>query len=183
MWIQEIYNKAMAFAGDAHAEQKIPGSNQSYTTHLARVTMEVMSAWVHSNTNKFDADYAIQCAILHDTMEDTEVTFEQVKETFGEEVAQGVLALTKNEELPGKPAQMNDSLQRILQQRNEVRIVKMCDRIDNLSEPPYYWDNHKRLRYQQEAQVILDTLQGVNAYTENRLKEKIAAYSQYIVGS
>lgn len=179
MWNQEIYVKAIEFAGDAHIGQKIPGSNRSYTTHLARVAMEVMSAWVHSLA-KFDADYAIQCALLHDVIEDTNTTYEQVKETFDEEVANGVLALTKNEQLPNKKAKMDDSLQRILQQRVEVRMVKMCDRIDNLSEPPYYWDNPKRLRYQEEAQEILDALRGVNQYIENRLKGKIAHYATYI---
>lgn len=177
MWDQEIYKQAIVFAGDAHQEQKIPGSQRSYVSHLARVAMEIMSAWVAS-TEKFQVDYAIQCALLHDAIEDTEVTFEQVKQTFGDKVAQGVLALTKNTNLP-KPAQMPDSLQRILQQPFEVRLVKMCDRIDNLSKPPHYWDKAKKQRYQQEAQLILETLGGVNTYIEERLQQKITEYKQY----
>ncbi|WP_299458626.1 HD domain-containing protein [uncultured Microscilla sp.] len=179
MWNQSIYLKAIEFAGDAHIAQKIPGSNRSYTTHLARVAMEVMTAWVQSPV-KFDADYALQCALLHDTIEDTKVTYAQVAKVFGQEVADGVMALTKNDQLPGKEAQMEDSLRRILRQRVEVRMVKMCDRIDNLSEPPYYWDSPKKHRYQQEARVILNTLQGVNPYIEQRLQEKIDHYSTYI---
>lgn len=178
MWNQELYNQLMDFVGEAHKAQQIPGAEMSYVTHLARVTNEVIWAWVQSE-DKFDIDYAMACALLHDTIEDTSVTFEQVAEKFGEEVARGVLALTKNETLPTKEVQMQDSLERILQQRLEVRVVKMCDRIDNLSEPPHYWDEAKKRRYQKEAQLILERLGGVNQVVENRLQDKIAAYVKY----
>ncbi|OJJ22294.1 hypothetical protein BKI52_06320 [marine bacterium AO1-C] len=178
MWNQEFYNQVIDFAGEAHKTQKVPGSEIPYVTHVVRVANEVLLAWTQSNT-KFDIDYAIACALLHDTIEDTSVTFDQVTQVFGEEVALGVLALTKNESLPTKEAQMKDSLERILKERMEVRVVKMCDRIDNLSEPPHYWDEAKKRRYQQEARLILDTLGGVNQWVEARLGEKIEAYAQY----
>ncbi|HAS46146.1 MAG TPA: bifunctional (p)ppGpp synthetase/guanosine-3',5'-bis(diphosphate) 3'-pyrophosphohydrolase [Microscillaceae bacterium] len=178
MWNPEFYNQVLDFAGEAHKAQKIPGSEIPYVTHVARVASEVILAWSQSTT-KFEINYAIACALLHDTIEDTSVTFDEVVQQFGEEIAHGVLALTKNETLPTKEAQMKDSLERILKQKTEVRIVKMCDRIDNLTEPPHYWDEAKKRRYQKEARLILDTLGGVNEWVEARLSQKIEAYTQY----
>ncbi len=178
MWDQKLYNQAIDFAGEAHKSQKIPGSEIPYVTHVARVANEVILAWVQSTT-KFRIDYAIACALLHDTIEDTTVTLNQIAKTFGEEVAAGVLALTKDEGLPTKEAQMQDSLDRILKQCVEVRIVKMGDRVDNLGKPPHYWDEAKKRRYQQEAQLILNRLGGVNDWIEARLEQKIKEYAQY----
>ncbi|TAE66160.1 MAG: bifunctional (p)ppGpp synthetase/guanosine-3',5'-bis(diphosphate) 3'-pyrophosphohydrolase, partial [Bacteroidetes bacterium] len=113
-------------------------------------------------------------------IEDTYIQYDEVEISFGKKVADGVLALTKNEKLP-KETQMIDSLQRILLQPKEIRVVKMCDRIDNLQLPPDHWTTEKRKKYQQEGQLILDTLQGVCPYAEERLSTKIKAYSNYFL--
>lgn len=60
--------------------------------------MEVIIAG--SQTPGFDLDLALQVALLHDTLEDTETTFGEVSEMFGPDIAAGVLALTKNDTLP-----------------------------------------------------------------------------------
>ena len=75
-------------------------------------------------------------------MEDTPATFEEISISFGLEVAEGVLALTKNQDLP-KSEQMLDSLSRIKDQPKEVKAVKLADRITNLQEPPKYWNKSK----------------------------------------
>ena len=179
MWNQDLYLQTLIFAGKAHHKQKVPASEMSYVVHFANVTMEVAHALVCSNDTNLDATFAIQCALLHDTIEDTAVTYEDIVANFGKKIADGVLALTKNESLP-KEEQMQDSLNRIVAQGPEVRIVKMADRINNLQPPPAYWDNAKMLKYKKEAQLILDTLKGVNPYIENRLQQKIETYNQYI---
>ena len=98
--IQEIYQTAIKYAGTQHQDQKVPGSNANYLLHLSNVAMEVMMA--HHATPDFDLAYAIQLAILHDTIEDTSSTFLEIQELFGDEVAEGVQALTKDESLPTK---------------------------------------------------------------------------------
>jgi len=62
----------------------------------------------------------MHCAILHDTIEDTKFNYDKVKELFGEKIANGVLALTKDESLPTKNEMMLDSLERIKKQPKEV---------------------------------------------------------------
>lgn len=178
-WNEETYHQTLSFAAKAHTDQKIPGTQIPYLKHVAAVVMETLSALQHTTERTWDMDFALQCALLHDVIEDTDINYEEVETSFGRKVAQGVLALTKNETLP-REAQMHDSLQRILQQPDEVRIVKMCDRIDNLNAPPDYWTTEKRKAYQTEGQIILDTLKGVCPYAEARLQYKIEAYSHYI---
>ena len=65
---------------------------------------------------------------------------------FGKDVADGVLALTKNENLP-KEDRMRDSLERLLKQPKQVQIVKLADRITNLQAPPHYWTKEKIVNY------------------------------------
>ncbi len=176
--IQEIYQKSIKFAAEKHRDQKIKGTNSSYLVHLSNVAMEVMMAY-HIEQN-FDIKYAVQLALLHDVLEDTDTTFDEIKSTFGEEVAVGVLALTKNEELP-KEEQIYDSLVRIKQLRKEVAIVKLCDRLSNLQKPPAFWTKNKIYNYLEDAKMISRMLANQNSYLNERLTTKISDYQKYII--
>ncbi|HQW95001.1 MAG TPA: HD domain-containing protein [Saprospiraceae bacterium] len=148
-----------------------------YVVHLSNVAMEVLMA--NANTEDFNVALAIQAALLHDTIEDTDTTFSEVEENFGTAVANAVLALTKNESLP-KEEQMMDSLQRIKNLPHEVWAVKMADRITNLQAPPSHWDNAKKKKYRAEAQIILDELASGNVFLADRLQMLIEDYRKYI---
>ena len=174
----KLYRETITFAGKAHAGHCIPGTNIPYVTHLASVANEATHAILQSPESGFDINLAMQCALLHDVIEDTSVNYDEVKVSFGQNVADGVQALSKNDKLPF-PQQMADSLNRILEQSPEVRIVKMADRIDNLYLPALYWTSAKRQYYQDEARLILERLRGVNTYIEERLTQKIEDYSKY----
>lgn len=150
-----------------------------YINHIGSVVFEVFYALQHAPS--FDGELAITCALLHDTLEDTPFTVAELTNLYGERIAAGVLALTKNTELP-KAAQMADSLYRIRQQPKEVWGVKMADRICNLYKPPHYWSNEKKLAYMDEAREIHAQLQEANAYLADRLLDKIAAYKGFLVG-
>lgn len=176
MWAQEIYTKAYRFAAEAHLGQTVPGTEISYIMHLSFVCMEVMAAL--ANEPNQDENLAIQCALLHDTIEDTAVSFQQLEATFGTPVAHGVLALTKNKTLP-KTEQMTDSLARIQTQPHEIWLVKLADRITNLAPPPPHWTTHKMKQYREEAIAIHDALHPASPYLAKRLQQKIAKYKTY----
>lgn len=139
--------------------------------------MEVMAALTVEQEH--DENLALQCAILHDVIEDTTVTFEQLKNQFGEAVANGVLALSKDKNLP-KYLQMKDSLRRIKEQPQEIWMVKLADRISNLQPPPYYWSLHKVKCYRKEAVEIHLALQDASPFLASRLASKIENYKNYI---
>jgi len=167
--IQTIYQETIAFAALKHGNQKMP-IGLPYVVHLSNVAMEVFMA--HKKEPNFNIDLAIQLALLHDVLEDTPLSFKELEDTFGNIVATGVLALTKNASLDKKD-QMQDSLARIA-------IVKLCDRITNLQKPPVKWDKEKIKKYHLQAVVIAETLQGKNAYLDKRLQEKIKAFIVFI---
>ena len=175
MDIQSLYQKALKFGASKHVEQdqKIPGTDLPYVVHLSNVAMEILVAG--SFTEGFDIGFAVQVALLHDTLEDTPTEFSELQLEFGKQVADAVLALSKNEQLP-KGQQMPDCLHRIKQLQPEVWAVKMADRITNLQPPPAHWDSNKRKLYKKEATLIHAALAGGNAYLAERLEMKIKDY-------
>ena len=126
---QDLYQKAILFAGEKHKNQKLPNTEIPYIVHLSNVAMEVIMAW--SKHKNFDINTAVQIALLHDVLEDTDTTYEELEETFGNDVATGVLALTKQKDLP-KEEQMKSSILSISLYGGYAGTVKLADRITNL---------------------------------------------------
>ncbi|URM35843.1 HD domain-containing protein [Flavobacterium anhuiense] len=179
--IDEIQN-TWQLVSKLHDGQKYGGSNEGerveYINHIGSVVFEVLNA--SRFTENMNADLAVKCAMLHDTIEDTAFNYEKVNDLFGSEVASGVLALTKSDEISDSLEKMLDSLNRIKQQPIEVWAVKMADRICNLYEPPYYWNDAKKLKYIEEAEIIHQELKDGNEYLAERLKNKIREYNRFL---
>ncbi len=174
--IQTLYQETIRFAAEKHGSQKVKGSKNSYVVHLSNVAMEVFMA--ARRTPGFDLGYALQLALLHDTIEDTDTTRQEVEEIFGKDIADGVWALTGDPRLL-KDYRLTDSLARIRQLPLEVGAVKLADRITNLQAPPGNWTKSHIREYMYDAQQILKALQGANEYLERRLAAKIEEYKQY----
>lgn len=178
VWDPDKYQEAWNFASTIHNGQTLPGSDIPYLNHLGLVTMEATAAVAHTNIK--NPNLLVLCALLHDTIEDTSADYDDIESRFGSEVANGVLALTKNTALSSKSEQMKDSINRIKNQPKEVWMVKLCDRITNLQPPPKHWDKAKIAKYQNEARFILAQLGESSPFLEDRLKIKIANYDQYL---
>jgi (p)ppGpp synthase/HD superfamily hydrolase len=178
--IDELQN-VWYLATEMHKGQKYGGSKRGeqidYLNHIGSVTFEVMNTALH---DKININLALKCAILHDTIEDTALNYEDIRLHFGQNIADGVLALTKKENIQDKNQKMIDSLNRIKEQPKEVWIVKMADRIANLYAPPFYWDNKKKKEYLQESKLILETLKDASNYLATRLSKKIEHYNTFI---
>jgi (p)ppGpp synthase/HD superfamily hydrolase len=174
-WNQDAFKRALDFAAASHGAQVVPGSGFPYVVHVTKVASEVLRA---AQEDAFDVDLAVACALLHDTVEDAGVTHAQLVAAFDVRVADGVLALTKNDSLP-KAQRMPDSLARIGAAPREIAIVKLADRVTNLEPPPPKWTVEKRVAYWEEAKVIAEALRGKCEPLEERIKLKIAEYEQY----
>jgi len=171
-WRQDAYAKAYRFAADVHNGQLLPGTELPYLVHVTLVAMEIVAALQYENDH--DAELAVQCALLHDVIEDTATTYGEVYETFGVQVADGVLALSKDEKLT-KEDRMADSLRRIRIQPREVWMVKMADRITNLHPPfPSHWSRPRIDAYRQEAVAIHGALAESSPYLAERMEALIA---------
>lgn len=129
-----------------------------------------------------DATYMLTCAALHDVLEDTNIKYAEIVSLFGERVAEGVSALTKNKLLP-KEDQIPESIQRIRKQPKEIWMVKLADRIANLNEPPIFWANAKRAKYLDASHIIYEELKTSNYLLAQRILSKMENYKTYITGS
>src|SRR5688500_4983655 len=118
METQALYQAAIKFATEKHLEKghNVPGTELPYVVHLSNVAMEIIIT--SFNSNNFNLSFAVQVALLHDTIEDTSTSFEELENKFGIEIAKAVSSLSKNSELP-KEHQMQDSLTRIKKQQSE----------------------------------------------------------------
>lgn len=176
---QSLYQKAILFATQKHVDknQTVPGTNLPYVVHLSNVAMEVIIAAFH--TENFNLDYAVQVALLHDTIEDTSTEFEEIESKFGLKIAKGVSALTKNSDLP-KDEQMPDTLERVKDQPLEIWAIKLADRITNLQTPPLDWTKQKKEEYYKESKTILKELKEGNVFLAKRLEIKIREYEGYL---
>lgn len=176
MWDQDRFARTLDFATKAHGAQQVPGSGAPYVVHLVKVASEVLRAW--TETRDFDVDLSVTCALLHDSLEDAGVARETLAQQFGEAVAAGVQALTKDDSLE-KALRMGDSLKRLAAQPREVRLVKLADRVTNLEPPPPHWTREKRVAYRDEARLILDALGSAHGPLARRLASRIEAYERF----
>lgn len=166
----QILMHALGFAKDAHGTQTIPGSDVPYIAHLMAVSDVLKPCLTAAN-----AGLLVPVSLLHDTIEDTSVTHEDLVREFGQAVADGVLALSKNPELP-KEERMPDSIRRIQAQPRAIWMVKLADRIVNLQPPPYFWTESKVEAYREEARFILTELGSADEYLARILKQRISEY-------
>lgn len=170
MFSTDLYVAALRFAAAKHRDQRVPGTDLPYVVHVVSVAAEVIAA--------LGGDVAVQCALLHDTVEDTGTAIEEIAAVFGPAVAAGVAALTKHARLP-KAEQMADSLRRIRDQPHEVWMVKLADRITNLAPPPGSWTREKCAAYREEAVAIADALGEASEPLHRRLRARIEAYRAF----
>lgn len=174
--IQTIYQETIKFAAEKHGSQKVKGSRIPYVVHLSNVSMEIFMA--ARKTHGFDLGYALQLALLHDTIEDTETTRQELDMVFGKDIADGVWALTGDPKLL-KEYRLPDCLAKIRKLPREVGAVKLADRITNLQAPPKSWSKAHIRDYLYDSQQILQALRGSNDYLEKRLSSKIEEYRSY----
>ncbi len=179
MIVQSLYQNAIVFAAHKHRENEysINGTRLPYLVHVCNVAMEILIAG--PQTNGFNIGLAVQVALLHDTLEDTSATFDELVITFGADVARGVLALTKIKYVPPRE-RMKDCLSRIKTQPKEIWAVKLADRISNLQPPPEDWNASKKTEYLLEARFIYDELKEGNEYLAARLEKMIENYKIYV---
>ncbi len=79
-WSPDSYIRAFHFAARAHHHQCIPGTDFPYIMHISIVSMEVMAGM----EGPYNGDLAVNCALLHDVIGDTSVTFDDLQREFGD---------------------------------------------------------------------------------------------------
>lgn len=176
-WSQEKYLKAFLFAAKAHRGQKYSGSDLPYMMHFSFVCMETIAALEVEEIES--PDLAVQCALLHDVIEDTNVGEKRLREVFGDEITDGVLLLTKNKKSKDSCEPFAEYIKQMEEAPIEIKMVKLADRISNLQEPPFHWSKAKICSYLKESNDISEKFGDASPYLNERLMEKIKEYSKY----
>jgi (p)ppGpp synthase/HD superfamily hydrolase len=174
MFSADRYVAALRYAATRHHGQLVPGTELPYLVHVTSVAAEVIAAIARDPVG--DADLAVCCALLHDTIEDTGTTHDELAGEFGSAVAAGVLALTKDK---SQPDAMADSLRRIRAQPREIWIVKLADRVTNLATPPRQWTREKCRAYRAEGLAIAAALGSACPALDARLHARADAYAAF----
>src|SRR3954467_11856135 len=151
-----ILNKAYVYAMTAHGKQ-FRASGDPYFAHPLEVAAILTDL-------KLDVP-TIVTALLHDTIEDTLVTYEDIREKFGEEIAglvDGVTKLSQLEVFSERTKQAENFRKLMLAITSDIRVllVKLADRLHNMRTLGYIDKPEKRRRIAQETVDIYAPLAG-----------------------
>ena len=165
--------KALAFAAHKHRDQRRKDAQASpYINHpIALADVLVNEGGV--------TDVEVLCAaLLHDTVEDTATSHEELANAFGSRIARIVAEVTDDKSL-SKEERKRLQVEHAVRLSPEAKRVKLADKICNLrdvaSHPPAHWDLPRRREYFDWAKSVVDRLRGVDARLEEAFDR---AYAQ-----
>ena len=161
--------KAPSFAADRHRRQRRKDVNATpYINHPLEVANILAQAGVD------DVDVLI-AAVLHDTVEDTCTTFEEVTIMFGERVSGMVSEVTDDKRLP-KAERKRLQVLNASGKSEGAKMIKIADKIANLrdlkSSPPD-WSKARVAAYVRFAEDVGQGCGGVNARLDRLLSEQV----------
>lgn len=163
--------QAASFAAKKHRYQKRKGDDaEPYVNHPLEV------ANLLANVGKVDDYDILIAAVLHDTVEDTETTEEELTELFGERVCGYVLEVTDDKSLE-KSERKQKQIEHAPHLSTGAKHVKLADKISNITDvtnnPPAGWSKERRLEYINWGEEVVAGLRGVNAELENYFDETV----------
>jgi len=162
-----ILSKAYNFALEAHKNQK-RDAGEPYIIHPVAVADILTELKLDSAT--------ITTGLLHDTIEDTKVTYDSVKKEFGQEVADLVEGVTKISALEDKASESSKAenfRKLILATSKDIRVllVKLADRLHNMRTINSAKNSEKRIRKAKETMEIYAPL--ADRMGMNRIRDEL----------
>ncbi len=115
-------------------------------------------------------DVEVICgALLHDTIEDTDITDKELLEAFGEQITRIVLEVTDDKTLD-KLARKKAQVRNAPDLSDQAKLIKLADKISNLRDlvasPPSDWSLERKREYFDWAARVVDGVRGVHAELE-----------------
>ena len=173
LWNKEVIYETVMYAMKVHKNLSMKGQAEiPFSGHFVNVMLNALNFIDGEDVNR---TLIIQLSLLHDSIEDAGLKYEEIKTKFGKVVADGVLALSRNEEIPYEK-QIPDCIERIKKLTKEVAIVKMADRLFNIRGRAKDWTKEKQDKYKKESQLICDELGYCSQNLKLVLQEAIEKY-------
>jgi len=152
--------KALAFAAHKHRDQRRKDAEASpYINHpIALADVLVNEGGV--------TDYEVLCAaLLHDTVEDTATTHEELVDAFGSRIARMVAEVTDDKQLP-KQERKRLQIEHAPHLSEGAKQIKLADKISNVRDvthrPPAKWSLERRKEYLDWTEQGVSGLRGSN---------------------
>lgn len=165
------YIEAASFAARKHVGQRRKGNDAApYINHPLEV------ANLLANVGKVEDYDVLIAALLHDTIEDTETTKEEITEKFGATVCGYVLEVTDDKSLP-KQERKQLQIEHAPHLSTGAKQVKLADKISNIRDitenPPADWDASRRREYVEWGEKVVAGLRGANEHLEKYFDELV----------
>lgn len=153
--------EAISFAATKHKDQRRKGANaEPYINHPIAVAKLLTDVAI-----VYDVDI-LQAAILHDTIEDTETTQEELLKKFGKTVTDYVIEMTDDKSLP-KAERKRLQIVNAPHKSKAAKLIKLCDKICNITDvmnnPPTHWNIERRKEYYDWAGQVVQALDCDNS--------------------
>jgi GTP pyrophosphokinase len=142
-------SEALLLAISAHAGS-YRGDGIPYVIHPIRIALHAASLGLSTQT--------IIAAILHDVVEDTDITIEEIYSQFGDEVGSMVAALTKPEK--GTPNRSDIYRDQLLNGPVEAKMIKLLDIQDNLADIDEFLEPEKAKSYRKNREALAHALRA-----------------------
>ena len=163
--------EALRYAAEKHKNQRRKGSEDTpYINHPIAVAY-YLSSYAH-----IQDPHILAAAILHDTLEDTDATPEEIKEIFGSKVLKLVQEVTDDKTLP-KNTRRRQQEKTVDQRSHGAKLIRIADKISNVYDlfhtPPAGWDPETRIEYLDWTERVINKIKGVNPSLENMYDEML----------
>lgn len=170
--------RAAAFAADKHRRQRRKDADASpYINHPLAL------ANILANEGGVTDPTVLAAALLHDTVEDTQTTIEELESIFGPEITSIVAEVTDDKSLP-KQERKRLQVAKASSKSDRAKLVKLADKICNLRDiidcPPPLWSAERRESYFRWAEQVVDGLRGVSPCLEATFDETFTRGLEHI---
>lgn len=157
--------QALTFAAGKHRDQRRKDVCASpYINHPIQLVDVLCNEAGVEDVNVLTA------AILHDTIEDTETTADELEQHFGQQICNIVLEVSDDSSLC-KADRKQEQINHAATLSDEAKLVKLADKICNLRDvadnPPAGWGIERRQEYFDWAQAVIDGLRGIHPVLES----------------
>lgn len=161
--------RAASFAAHKHRDQRRKDADASpYINHPLTV------ATVLREGGGVEDVAVIAAALLHDTIEDTDTTYAELRGRFGDEIAEIVAEVTDIKWLK-KTSRKRLQVSKAARASHGAKLVKLADKISNLRDivasPPSDWSLARKREYFDWAKQVVDQIRGTNMRLERRFDQ------------
>ena len=163
--------KAASFSAKKHIDQKRKGDSAApYINH----PLEVANLLI--NVGQVEDIDVLTAAVLHDTIEDTDTTKEEITELFGEKVCEMVMEVTDDKSL-AKAERKQKQIEHASHLSVGAQQIKLGDKISNIkdvmNDPPAGWSKERRREYVEWGEKVVAGLRGANPALEKHFDELV----------